>query len=143
MAKRSLSDAEILAQVPDARRRAQRGRRTEPHARRAGFDKGHRTLHVVLTNGAAFEVPIDLVPALAAAADKELAEVEVGPAGVGLRWESLDIDLSVATLASVALGATVLLRAAGSVGGAARTRAKKRAARLNGMKGGRPRKTAA
>jgi hypothetical protein len=97
----------------------------------------------VLTNGAAFEVPIDLVPALTAASDIELAEVVVGPAGAGPRWKSLDIDLSVATLASAALGATVLLRAAGSVGGAARTRAKKRAARLNGMKGGRPRKTAA
>jgi hypothetical protein len=117
--------------------------RTEPHANRARFDKGQRTLHVVLTNGAAFEVPVDLVSALAAASDKELAEVEVGPAGAGLRWESLDTDLSVATLASAALGATVLLRAAGSLGGSARTRAKKRAARLNGMKGGRPRKTAA
>jgi hypothetical protein len=143
MAKRSLSDAEILAQVAGARRRAQRKLRTEPHASRARFDKGQRALHVELTNGAAFEVPIDLVPVLADASDKELAEVEVGPAGVGLRWESLDTHLSVATLASAALGATVLLRAAGSLGGSARTRAKKRAARLNGMKGGRPRKTAA
>jgi hypothetical protein len=75
--------------------------------------------------------------------DKELAEVKVGPAGASLRWERLDTDLSVATLASAALGATVLLRAAGSLGGCARTRAKKRAAHLNGMKGGRPRKTAA
>jgi hypothetical protein len=94
MAKRSSSDAQILVQVAEARRRAQRRLRTEPHAKRARFVKGQRMLHVVLTNGAAF-------------------------------------------------GATVLLRAAGSVGGAARTRAKKRAARLNGMKGGRPRKTAA
>jgi hypothetical protein len=143
MARRSLSKAEILAQIPGARRRARRKLRTEPHASRASFDKGQRTLHVELTNGAAFEVPIGLVPSLAAASDKELAEVEFGPAGAGLRWESLDIDLSVATLASAALGATVLLRAAGSLGGSARTRAKKRAARLNGLKGGRTRNTAA
>lgn len=143
MAKRSLSDAEILAQVPAARQRAQRKLLTEPHAQRARFDKGHRTLHVMLTNGAAFQIPIDLIPALKAVSGKELADVKVGPAGVGLRWERLDADLSVAALASAALGSTVLLRAAGSLGGSARTRAKQRAARRNGQKGGRPRKTAA
>ena len=46
---------------------------------------------------------------------------------------------TVAGLARMVLGTQGLLRAAGSVGGAVRTRAKARAARLNGRKGGRPR----
>jgi len=143
MGKRSLSDSEVLAQLAGARKRAQGKLLAEPHAQRLRFDKSRRTVHVGLTNGASFEVPLDLIPAFADVPDKDLADVNVGPAGVALRWEQLDTDLSVATLATVALGPTVLRQAAGSLGGSVKTRAKRRAARLNGLKGGRPRKTAA
>ena len=141
MAKHIVSDADVLAQVSAARRRAQRALRTRPHAKEAQYDRRSRSHHVVLTNGAAFAVPVDLVAGLEEASDTDLAHVAVGPAGVGLRWERLDADLSVAGLARVALGAEMLLRAAGSAGGAARSSAKGRAARLNGLKGGRPRKS--
>ena len=141
MAKHMVSDADVLAQVSAARRRARRALRTRPHAKEARYDRGRRRLHIVLTNGAAFAVPVDLVAALEEASDADLAHVTVGPAGVGLRWERLDADLSVAVLARVALGAHILLRAAASAGGAAQTSAKRRAARLNGLKGGRPRKS--
>lgn len=142
MARQTLTDSQILDQVPTARQRAEHAQRTNPHATQARFDRTHRVVHVILTNGAAFTVPVDLVSALHAASDKELADVQVGAGGVGLRWERLDADLSVAHLATVALGADVLLRAAGAAGGSARTAAKARAARLNGLKGGRPRKRA-
>ena len=142
MAKQTVSDAEVFAQVPAARQRARRALRTEPHATQARYERGHRRLHIGLTNGAVFVIPVDLVTALSDASDRDLAEVQVGTAGVALRWRRLDADLSVAGLARLALGAQVLLRAAGSAGGAARTAAKGRAARLNGLKGGRPRKSA-
>ena len=142
MAKHTVSDAEVLAQVRAARQRARRALRTQPHATRARYERSRRRLHIGLTNGAAFVIPVDLIAALRDASDRDLAEVKVGTAGVGLHWERLDADLSVAGLARVALGAQVLLRAAGSAGGAARTSAKGRAARLNGLKGGRPRKSA-
>lgn len=138
----TLTDSKILAQVPAARQRAKHANPTSPHAKQARFDRTHRVVHIVLTNGAAFTVPVDLVSALHAASDKELANIRVGPGGLGLRWEGLDADLSVAHLATVALGADVLLRAAGAAGGSARTAAKSRASRLNGLKGGRPRKRA-
>lgn len=139
MGKPTISDREILGQIPAARRRAQRALRTQPHAARVRYDRIHRTIQLTLTNGVALVVPVQLVEALHHATDRDLAEVAVGAAGVGLRWDRLDVDLSVAGLAQAALGRHTLLRAAGAAGGAARTPAKVRASRLNGRKGGRPR----
>jgi hypothetical protein len=143
MTRPSSSDRQVLAQVPAARRRAKRARLSTPHADRVRYDRSSRQLHIRLTNGAALTIPIALVPSLRAADDRDLREVTVGPAGVGLRWERLDADLTVASLVRLVLGTQALLRVAGSVGGAMRTTAKSRAARLNGLKGGRPRNTAA
>jgi hypothetical protein len=142
MAKHLMTDDDILAQVPAARQRARRARLTHPHAAAVRFERAGRRLHVQLTNGAALVIPVELIASLRDATDQDLATVSVGAAGIGLRWEGLDQDLTIAGLAKVALGSRVLLRASGSVGGAARTPAKIRAARRNGRKGGRPRKVA-
>jgi hypothetical protein len=139
MGKPTVRDAAVRGQISTARRRAARLRATSPHARTAYYDREYRRVVVVLTNDASLVVPVSLVPRLRHASDNDLAQVQVGPAGVGLRWESLDVDVSVASLARLALGSSVLLRAAGAVGGAARTSAKVDAARRNGLRGGRPR----
>lgn len=139
MARRMVSDGEILAQIPAARRRAQLAHPTVVKAR---YERPARRLHVTLTNGTTLVVPIDLISSLRRATDSELAAVVVGVAGVGLRWDDLDEGLSIEGLARVALGRGTLLRASGAAGGASRTAAKGNAARLNGLKGGRPRKVA-
>src|SRR5690606_28035089 len=74
-------------------------RRTTPHAARAHFHVRTRRLVVELTNGSAFSLPGENIPGLESATDDELAQVEVGAAGIWLRWEALDADLSVAGLA--------------------------------------------
>ena len=139
MAKHGVTDAEILAQVPAAEARARRSLRTMPHAAAARYDRQKRILRVDLTNGTSFSLPVSLVPELSKASDAALAEVEVGAAGVGLHWERLDVDLSVAGLARLVLGTHTLLQAAGAAGGRSRSSAKAEAARVNGQKGGRPR----
>jgi len=103
----------------------------------------HRRIQVTLTNGALLSVPVDLIASLRQAEDKDLAGVSVGVAGVGVRWEGLDEDLSIAGLARMALGGRILLQASGAAGGSVRTAAKAVAARRNGKKGGRPRKVIA
>lgn len=135
MAEHVIHDKDILAQIPAARRRA---RATHPVAAGARYDCAHRCLHVTLTNGAVLLVPIDLVASLRRATDRDLAEVSVGVAGVGLRWDRLDMDLSLSGLARVALGKQTLLRASGAAGGSSRSAAKAEASRANGRKGGRP-----
>lgn len=139
MAKTRVSDDTILAQIPAAKRRAERSRRSQPHAAEARYERAGRRLHLTLTNGAVIVLPVSLIPSLRAKADRDLAEVTVGPAGVGLRWERLDEDLSVSGLLRFVVGSRMLLRASGAAGGGARSLAKIRAARLNGAKGGRPR----
>ena len=131
-----VSDSEILAQIPAARRRAQRDNLRAVEVR---YDRARRRLHVTLANGTGLVVPIDLIASLQRAADHDIAEVMVGVAGISLRWERLDEDLSMSGLVELAVGRRALLRAAGAAGGASRTAAKVRASRLNGLKGGRPR----
>lgn len=138
MARRAVNDSEIFDQIPAARRRSRTG---HPVATKVRYDRLRRSLHVTLSNGTMLVVPINLIASLRRATDRDLAGVAVGVAGVGLRWEELDEDLSIEGLARVALGHRVLLRASGAAGGASKTAAKAKASRLNGKKGGRPRKT--
>ncbi len=140
MGRPTLTDSAILALVPRARGRARRALDREPHAAAVRYHRAGRRLLVHLTNGAALIIPIQLVRSLRDARDEDLGDVSVGPAGLGLHWERLDEDLSIAGLATVAFGSPTLVRAWGAAGGGARTAAKALAARRNGRKGGRPRK---
>jgi hypothetical protein len=94
---------------------------------------------VELTNGCAFAFPPRLVQGLEQATDDQLGTVELLGAGSGLHWEALDTDLSVPGLLAGMFGtAAHMARLAGQ----ARSPAKAAAARRNGAKGGRPRKSA-
>jgi hypothetical protein len=137
MAMRTLTDEEILAQIPAARRRAARSHAPAIAAR---FDRAHRRLHVTLANGSALLVPVDLIPTLRQASDAVLAQVEVTPAGLGVEWPAINQDILVTGLVRLALGRRMLLQASGAAGGASRSAAKVKASRRNGRKGGRPRK---
>lgn len=138
MAKRAGSDEAVLAQIPAARRRA---RATQPAASEVRYERVHRRLRITLTNGTVMLVPIALIPRLRGEADRDVATVAVGVAGISLRWERLDEDLSIAALAQLAFGRQILMRASGAAGGSSRTRAKAKASRANGLLGGRPRGT--
>lgn len=139
MARHEISDAQVLAQIPAARRRAERLRQRVPHAARVRFARAAGQIILDLTNGSSLGIPVALIPGVKGAPDRALADVQVVPGGVGIRWPALDADVSVVALARLALGAGVLLKAAGAAGGSARSAAKARAARLNGKRGGRPR----
>jgi len=140
MANRSLSDKEILKQLPAAKARSRAALAKRVCASAAHVDPETRFLTVVLTNGSQFSVPTTQVPGLQRAPLKSLTEVALDGVGMGLHWPSLDVDLSVAGLARVMLGDSNLLAAAGAAGGQATSSAKAEAARRNGMKGGRPKK---
>lgn len=141
MAYRRLTDAEVLAQVPAATRRAARARRTEPHGRAVRYLRHSRQLVVDLINGTQLRVPIECIPGLVGASGAALSQVELSPAGVGLAWDVLDVDCTVMQLAILAFGPKTVARAAAAAAGATRSPAKAAAARRNGKKGGRPRKS--
>ena len=94
---------------------------------------------VRLTNACTFAFPPELAQGLESAADDQLAQVEILGAGYGLHWPALDVDLSVPGLLSGLFGtASAMARQ----GGRSTSSAKAAAARANGAKGGRPRRTA-
>ncbi len=137
MASESLTDEQILAQIPEARARALRAQTREPHAATASYDRPTRRLRIELTNGAEFSVAVAHVPELRDVSDADLG---AGEAGVGVHWPALDLDLSVTGLARLVFGVRIVHRAAGAAAGGVRSPAKAEAARKNGARGGRPRK---
>ena len=130
-----LSDAQIDAAID----RGRAARVAEPRAASARYDRAVGRIVVELTNGCVFAFPPRLAQGLENATDDELAHVEILGAGYGLRWEGLDTDLSVPGLLAGLFGTKAYMaRRAGQTS----SPAKAAAARRNGSKGGRPRKSA-
>ncbi|WP_304177603.1 DUF2442 domain-containing protein [Phenylobacterium aquaticum] len=130
-----LSEAQIVAAEERGRIAAQ----VEPRAASARYDRRQGRIVVALTNGCTFAFPPRLAQGLEGATDEQLAAFEILGAGYGLHWESLDVDLSIPGLLAGLFGAkSYMARHAGQ----ARSPAKSAAARVNGAKGGRPRKAA-
>lgn len=139
MARRTLSDAEILAQIPAARERESRARKAALRAQSAAFDRNAGRIVLELTNGFSFGFPVRAVAGLRRATAAQLSDVSIDPSGGVLRWDALDVDLSVPGLLFSAIGVSERRRHLARLAGRVRSRAKARAARANGAKGGRPR----
>ncbi|MEZ5838137.1 MAG: DUF2442 domain-containing protein [Geminicoccaceae bacterium] len=131
-----LTDAEFAAAVE----RGRIAQQTEPRAASVRYNRKNGRIIVELTNGCTFAFPPHLAQGLETATDDELNTVEILGAGYGLHWEFLDVDLSVPGLMAGLFGTKAYMaRKAGQ----ATSPAKAAAARANGAKGGRPRKTGA
>lgn len=112
---------------------------TEPRAVAARYDAKADRVIIDLANGTTFAFPPRLAEGLADARPQDLAEVEVLGRGHGLHWQRLDVDYSVPGLVSGIFGTARWMAARA---GRATSAAKAEAARANGAKGGRPRKSA-
>ena len=132
------TDAEIDGQIRDATLEAQKASKREPRAKNAYYDKERRQIVLELSNGHSLGLNPEHFPELAHARPDQLEKVEITPGGIGLHWETLDVDYRVPELVLGVLGPDAwkqeLARKAGQVVSAA----KANAARRNGLKGGRP-----
>lgn len=129
-----------LPEFDDAERRGEQSLHSEPRAQRARYDPKARRILVELTNGCSLEFPARLAEGLQDASDDELADVTILGLGLGLRWERLDVDLSVPGLLAGLFGTKAWMdRERAAHAGSATSPAKAAAARHNGSKGGRPR----
>lgn len=141
MANWKISDSDLSRQIDRARAAGAAALSNEPRAKSARYSPSRRQVVVELTNGCSFIFPVDKAQGLAGASDKDLAAVRILGKGVGLHWEKLDADLSIASLVLGIFGSHAWMREIARRGGAASTPAKAAAARVNGAKGGRPKKS--
>ena len=135
--KIATSDAEIDRAIEHARNLQNEPRVTEVEYRRgAGLD----LLILKLTDGRRQVIPREELQGLQSAPKDQIAQVEIVGGGTGLHWPSLDVDLYVPGLLRGIYGTKKWMAEIGRSGGSVRSAAKKRAARVNGLKGGRPRR---
>ncbi len=130
-----LTEAEIDA----ALKLGEAARQREPRAAAARYNRRIDRVVIDLTNGCTFAFPPRLAEGLETATKDQIARMEILGAGYGLRWEEIDVDLSIPGLLAGLFGTrSFMARQAGR----ATSPAKAEAARANGAKGGRPRKLA-
>lgn len=142
MANWKISDSDLDKQINRAKAAGAKALNNEPRAKSARYSPARRQVVVELTNGCSFVFPADKAQGLAGASNKDLAAVRILGKGMGLHWEKLDADLSIASLVVGIFGSHAWMRELARRGGAASSPAKSAAARANGAKGGRPKKNA-
>ncbi len=110
----------------------------------ARYDHNADRVIITLNTGLEIACPPHLIEGLSDASAADLAEIEISPAGLGLHWPKLDADVYVPAVLQGVFGSRRWMASQlGATGGHARSPAKAAAARANGRKGGRPRKTIA
>jgi hypothetical protein len=137
MAKPTGTDtSEFDRQNEQAIRAAREADRVEPRAAAVSYDPGQALILVQLRSGFAFGFPPERIPGLEGATKKQLSSCRISPSGDGLHWGDVDVH---ASLTGLMAGALNLREWAPRIMGQVRSEAKAKAARKNGLKGGRPR----
>lgn len=122
-----------------ANARAQEMQRDFPRAVSARYDRASGRVVVELSSKLAVSFRPGDAQGLEHAKPSELAEIELSPSGFGIHFPKLDADFYVPALLEGFLGSRKWMAARmGEAGGKSRSKAKKKAARANGLKGGRP-----
>lgn len=139
MAKPARSrDSDFARHNERAIRAAREADRIEPRARVVRYDPKEALVLVDLYGGYAFGFPPERVPGLEEGTPEQLSNVRISPSGDGLHWDELDTHASLTGLVAEAFN---LRSWAPRIMGQISTEAKAKAARENGLKGGRPRRS--
>jgi hypothetical protein len=136
MARRPMSP-DLLAEISAARAAGRRVQSQPWWPVKVHFDDTSDRLVIDFRDGASLRIPKRALPELKGARRKSLERVEL--VGDAIRWDELDVDVSVRGLISDWLGPRFSTESSGRMGGRSKSRAKIAAARANGRKGGRPR----
>ena len=134
------TDDELNRMYENATRAGEEALKNEPRARKAWYDRASNRLVIDLINGSRIELPCNRIQGLKDADPDDIAAVTLTPFGMGLHWEKLDQDFSVAGLVRGIFGTKHWMAMLGRAGGRVSSKAKAAAARENGKRGGRPAK---
>jgi hypothetical protein len=136
--RQSLTASEIAAAF---RRRSKRLSR-EPLAISVRYIAARNSVVIEMNNGASLIIPRQLLQGLGDASLPELRNACVSGRGTYISWPDLDADFTIMSLLHGVYGGKKWMSELARYAGAAKSEAKAEAARINGSKGGRPRKVA-
>ena len=134
--------AELTAKDFEAAKARGEERMSGPRAESAWYDAGRNRVILRLTTGVEIGLDPQQVEGLQDASPEDLQPVEVQEFGLGIYFPKVDADLYVPALLEGILGSKRWMAARlGASGGRSRSPEKGAAARANGRRGGRPRRT--
>ena len=131
------TDTEIDRAIKHAKSMQNQPRVTEVEYRPGA---GLELLILKLSDGHRHMIPREDLQGLQSATKEQIAQIEILGNGTGLHWPALNLDYYVPSLLRRIYGNKRWMAEIGRSGGSAKSAAKKRAARVNGLKGGRPRR---
>jgi hypothetical protein len=106
----------------------------------ARYDRSSSRLKIELASGIALLIPTRKIQGLADAKPSIIDSVQIAGRGYGLHWPTLDLDLNVPDLLAGCFGSKAWMSTLARRAGRSTSKAKAAAARVNGRRGGRPRK---
>lgn len=112
-----------------------------PRVVEAHYDDATDEVAIRFENGARMAFPRHLLEGLGVASADQLRAIVIAGPGTGLYWPQLDVNHYVRGLMDGIFGTRQWMQELGRRGGATKTSAKSAAARENGKKGGRPKRT--
>ena len=143
MARHKVVQHKIVTTEAEIDRAIERAAKLRSEPRVTGVEyrpgPGLDLLILKLSDGRRHLIPREDLQGLQSATKEQIARVEILGHGTGLHWPALNLDLYVPSLLRRVYGTKRWMAAIGRSGGSAKTLAKKKAARANGLKGGRPR----
>lgn len=139
---RQVSMVELTDEQFEAAKRRGEALLQGPRAVAVRYDAGRGRVVITLSTGVELGLAPRTVEGLAGASAEDLRVAEIESDGLGIHFAKLDADLYVPALLEGVLGSRRWMAARlGAAGGQARSAAKVKAARENGRRGGRSRKS--
>ena len=124
----------------EAKKRQDEFAAKNPRVKKAVFLPGKKRLLVTLDNNLELSFPPAMLQGLENATARELSNIEI-QGGYAIHFPAIDQDVYIpGLLAGMTGSAAWMASQMGVIGGRSRSETKVRSARLNGTKGGRPRK---
>jgi uncharacterized protein DUF2442 len=125
--------------IDRAMERARQFEAADARVVRAEYQAKPELLNLYFSDGLIVSIPRSHLQGLVEANRTELAEIEIVGNGTGLHWPQLDVDHYVLGLLQHRFGTKRWAAEIGKKGGLVKSKSKAKAARRNGLAGGRPR----
>jgi hypothetical protein len=126
-------------QIDSAIAQARQFEANDPRVTEARYEAKEDSVSLSFSDGLRVSIPRKQLQGLEHANSSQLSKIEVVGNGTGLHWPLLDVDHYVLGLLEHRFGTKRWMAEIGRRGGLAKSADKVKAARRNGLKGGRPR----